>query len=231
MSLNGHAVTDRTSRSIKARKIEALLGGNLAGLNLLDLGTGSGVLADYFHERGAHVVAADRDADFYCGSLPLTMIEGTTLPFDSHRFDLVVFNHVIEHVGDVEEQKAVLAEIRRILKPGGRLYLAVPNKWALIEPHFQLPLLGALPRPIANRLVRWSGKGQGYDCYPLSLSQLVAMLGKCFSVVEDRSPEAVAWLVDNELHGLPRAWMQMVPSVILEWLRPAYPSFVMLCHD
>lgn len=231
MSPNGHAVTDRTSRSMKARKIEALLERNLAGLDLLDLGTGSGVLADYFHEVGARVVAADRDADLYCGKLPLTMIEGTNLPFDADRFDIVIFNHVIEHVGDIEDQEAVLAEVRRILRPGGRLYLAVPNKWALIEPHFRLPLLGALPRSLANLLVRWSGKGQHYDCYPLSRPQLVRMLQKRFSVVEDRSSDAVTWLVDHEMRGLPRAGLKLLPSRIFDWLRPAYPSFVMLCHD
>ncbi len=228
--LNGYAATDRKSRLMKARKIEALLGCEVAELDLLDLGAGAGLLADYFLDRGARVTAADRDAAAYRGAVPLTRIEREALPFADARFDVVIFNHVIEHVGAAPRQRAMLAEIRRILRPDGRLYLAVPNKWALIEPHFRLPLLGALPRRLADFLVRTFRSAAEYDCYPLTRPDLLALLAEQFPVVEDRSTAAFSWAVDKELGRLPRFLVGLVP----DWLRaaawPVYPSFVMLCR-
>ena len=56
----------------------------------------------------------------------LQVLNGTleTVKFDSERFDLVVMNHVIEHVYHPVE---TLEEIRRIMKPGGLLMIKTPN--------------------------------------------------------------------------------------------------------
>ncbi|MBW8297009.1 bifunctional 2-polyprenyl-6-hydroxyphenol methylase/3-demethylubiquinol 3-O-methyltransferase UbiG [Sphingopyxis sp.] len=231
MTTNGHVIADQHSRVMKARKIEALIGGRVDSLDLLDLGAGSGVLSDYFHARGAKVIPADRDDGAYRGALALTLIEGEILPFGDARFDVVIFNHVIEHVGDIMTQQTILAEIRRILKPKGLLYLAVPNKWALIEPHFRLPLLGAMPRKLANIVVRTTGKGLNYDCYPLSRSTLLTMLRREFPVVNDRSQDAAAWVIEHEMGGAMRAVLKFVPRVLLNCLRPAYPTLIMLCQS
>ena len=52
------------------------------------------------------------------------------LHFADHSFDLVVCNHVLEHV--VEDEKA-MQEIFRILKPGGRAILQVPVSYVLAK--------------------------------------------------------------------------------------------------
>lgn len=227
---NGHAVADQPSRLLKARKIEALLGGNVAGLDVLDLGAGSGLLADYFHSRGANVTAADRSDVAYASTLPLTVIGSDSLPFGDASFDIVIFNHVIEHVGAEVEQRAMLAEIKRILRPGGRLYLAVPNKWALVEPHFKLPLLGALPRPLANLAVRLFRGDPEYDCYPLGHSQLLDLMKGCFPTVRDKSADALAWVVEHELRGFARVFMAAVPASLFRLARSAYPTFIMVAE-
>ena len=59
--------------------------------------------------------------------------QGVELPFDDARFDVVISNHVIEHVGDEAAQHAHLREIRRVMKADGSAYLAVPNRWMLTE--------------------------------------------------------------------------------------------------
>lgn len=46
--------------------------------------------------------------------------------------DVILTNHVIEHVGEYESQLEHLNEIKRLLK-NGIAYLAVLNKWMLIE--------------------------------------------------------------------------------------------------
>lgn len=66
----------------------------------------------------------------------------------------MILNHVFEHVGDRPAQEQILAEISRVLRPGGTLYPGVPNKWEPIEAHYKLPFLGALPKGLADFLVR-----------------------------------------------------------------------------
>lgn len=155
------------------------------------------MLGTYFASRGARVTAADRDRDSFVADLPFVPI-GRELPFAAESFDIVIFNHVIEHVGTVAEQAAMLAQIARILRPGGKLYLAAPTKWALIEPHFRLPLLGALPRSIADAWVRAAGKGTHYDCFPLGRTEMLHMLEKNFSQTEDVSLKAFEWMRRHE---------------------------------
>jgi SAM-dependent methyltransferase len=228
MTPKGYAATELTSRLGKARKIEAMLGGDVAGLDLLDLGAGSGLLADYFASRGARVTAADRDVSAYRSEMPVVRIEGAKLPFADESFDVVIFNHVIEHVGKETEQRAILAEIGRLLRPAGKLYLAAPNKWAIIEPHFRLPLLGALPRGLANRMVRLFRGDPEYDCYPLTRSRLTALMRSCFPAVHDKSSDAVAWVIKNELGGFPQRLLAAVPSSLYRLAWPAYPTFILV---
>ena len=53
----------------------------------------------------------------------LCAADATALPYADARFDLVIANHVLEHI---EDDWAALAEIRRVLRPGGSAILQVP---------------------------------------------------------------------------------------------------------
>jgi ubiquinone/menaquinone biosynthesis C-methylase UbiE len=71
-------------------------------------------------------VAVKRAADAYrarAGSA-LIVMDGHALAFASSAFDIVSFTESIEHMHDVER---VIAEIHRVLKPGGRLLVTTPN--------------------------------------------------------------------------------------------------------
>lgn len=52
--------------------------------------------------------------------------DGTRIPFSDASFNCVLCNQVLEHVF---EPKHFLSEMRRVLKPGGRLLLTVPFVW------------------------------------------------------------------------------------------------------
>ncbi len=84
---------------------------------------------------------------------------GEFLPFPANTFDLVLSHEVLEHVQD--DQQAV-NEIVRVLKPGGRLILFVPNRGYPFETHGMywkgnyrfgnIPLINYLPRKWRDRL-------------------------------------------------------------------------------
>lgn len=77
----------------------------------------------------------------------------------SQQFDLIVLDNVFEHL---PEQRRSLQNLCRCLKPGGVCYLLMPNRLWPIEVHYHLPFLSWLPLPLANRYLRWSGRGTDY---------------------------------------------------------------------
>lgn len=178
MTRQPHAVLDLSSRRMKGLKIERLL--DLASrpqpIRLLEVGTGSGGIAHYF---GTHQdLRCDVDAvDVHDNRLATEgyryhQVQDTQLPFADQSFDVVLTNHVIEHVGDESAQRAHLAELRRVLRPDGVGYLAVPNRWMLVEPHYRLAFLSWLPHAWRTPYLRLMGKGAVYDCEPLQMRQL-----------------------------------------------------------
>lgn len=55
------------------------------------------------------------------------LLLGEQLPFDDGAFDVVTLLAVLEHI---EHEQAILQEIHRVLKPGGKLIITVPSVWA-----------------------------------------------------------------------------------------------------
>lgn len=183
---NREAETEMTDRTLhlgpaaraKADRVHAVLQRHItvAGCDLLDVGTGTGETAAALQARGAKVIAIDRqDRDLTVSGLDVHLVQGTALPFDGDRFDAVLYTHVIEHVGTVDDQCRHLSEIRRVLRPEGVLYLAVPNRWSPVEPHYKLPLLSWFPNRIASAYLRATGRGENFDCLPHSRRSLVRL--------------------------------------------------------
>jgi SAM-dependent methyltransferase len=72
----------------------------------------------------------DLEPELYPWAPRLRRLDLEALPFPDADFDVVIANHVLEHV--VDEARA-MAEIRRVLRPGGWAMLAVPIALALDE--------------------------------------------------------------------------------------------------
>ena len=97
----------------------------------------------------------------------------------NNSFDVIICNHVIEHV---KWQDEVLGEISRVLKKDGICYMTCPNKIWPMEPHLKLPLLSMMPGKIADAYVRLAGKGECYDIYPMTYSKFSRKLKKLFRI-------------------------------------------------
>lgn len=229
----GHVSTNKSSRQHKSEKIVALLDRDLklAESDVLDLGAGAGLFSSYVKPQAKSVVAADRDiSQFVPDDIEIQATEGTKLPFQDGSFDLVVYNHVIEHVGLRHEQAEALIEIRRVLRPDGCLYLAVPNRYTFIEPHYGLPFLSWLPQSIANKWVAATGKNDWYDCNPFRLGELKALLGDSGFKVDDRTVDAFyALLKIEKSHTTLGRLAAKLPRFIVKLAMPIMPTFVVVC--
>jgi SAM-dependent methyltransferase len=80
---------------------------------------------------------------------------GETLPFRARSFDVILSYQTLEHVRD---PAAVIAEMLRVVRPGGALHLRCPDYSGAFEGHYLLPWLPLLPRPLARAWLRLRGR-------------------------------------------------------------------------
>ncbi|ADE13573.1 Methyltransferase type 11 [Nitrosococcus halophilus Nc 4] len=231
-----HAALDSDSRVRKAMKIGRLLSQvtDLQGACVLEIGAGAGYIASFLASRvgaGGAVSAVDIiDQRQVCDGFDFRLVSDTALPFDDDSFDICVSNHVLEHVGDPKAQAAHLREIQRVLRPAGWLYLAVPNRWALIEPHFKLPLLSWLPPSLRDTYVRITGRGQRYDCHPPTHAELEALLHGAGYRTREVSFEGIKAVGDIETGPGLKRWLCKHPRFWALPLRVLLPSHLYLAR-
>lgn len=139
---------------------------------LLDFGCGNGAQTLHFAPEFSQTYGVDVNSDFLdaferrlktLGDPPQIKIlpyDGMHLPLDDQSMDQVISFTVLEHVTD---EAAALQEIWRVLKPGGRMLLSVPNKWWIFETHGcdlpilpwnRVPLVSWWPKVLHDRYAR-----------------------------------------------------------------------------
>jgi SAM-dependent methyltransferase len=129
------------------------------GERVLDMGCGAGRHAFEMYRRGADVLAFDMDADELAtvsewfaamrdeGSVPagaeadVKQGDARDLPFPAGEFDRIVAAEVLEHIPD---DGAAIAELVRVLRPGGTIAVTVPRWlpekvcWALSDEYHEV---------------------------------------------------------------------------------------------
>ena len=112
-----------------------------AGMRVLDAGCGGGRhLCESFRTSGVDVAGVDLKWDDLCkargylnlmagetsGRWVVSQADVTKLPFADGSFDVVICSEVLEHIVD---NRTAVAELVRVLKPGGDLVVTVPRFW------------------------------------------------------------------------------------------------------
>lgn len=154
----------------RSAKVLAFLeeAGIALGGRVLDCGCGGGGMPLSLAEHSVASVGIDPLDRFgqagvrlgrerHLGNLHFVRADGCALPFESGSFDLVLSHAVIEHVAEPDRY---LAECRRVLAPGGRLYLQTAPYLSLAGAHLPrlripVPIHWLVGRSLAFRLFRW----------------------------------------------------------------------------
>ncbi|MBU1084108.1 MAG: methyltransferase domain-containing protein [Candidatus Omnitrophota bacterium] len=167
------------NRMQKAAKIKAVLNdfGKRTG-DLLDIGCSLGIISESLKDE-FKVTGIDVDAqavgyasDKWSG-IDFFIRDAERTDFPDGSFDVVICAGIYEHVND---PKNLLKEIHRVLRTGGVCYFTAMNRLIPVEPHYGLPFLSYLSKPLADIYLR-AKNGKTYDvkafCLP-GLRRLVS---------------------------------------------------------
>lgn len=125
-----NAAAERFAASGEFAAVMSLIGSQIPGAVIVDLGAGNGIASYAFARAGAaQVIAVEPDpsddigrgaAARLCAGLPVDVREGVgeSLPVDDSHVDLVYARQVLHHTQDLAQ---VMREAHRVLKPGGVL--------------------------------------------------------------------------------------------------------------
>ncbi len=136
---------------------------------ILDVATGTGMVARALAQRGAQVTALDQseamlDVARARNDQGVTFVRGEAerLPFEDASFDALTFTYLLRYVDD---PAATLQELARVVTPGGRIGMVefgVPDNPVLkrlwrVHTRVGLPLLGRLVSPAWYEVGRFLG--------------------------------------------------------------------------
>ena len=189
---------------------------------VLDIGCGRGSLLAALAGLGARGIGLERAATGSSGGhagFQLRVGELTEQRFPAASFDAVVLWHVLEHLGNPQE---ALAEIGRIIKPGGLLLIAVPNN-ASWQARFFGPSWFHLDLPRHLHFFGHAGllqllRRQGYELRACStfdpIQSLYGFIQSCLNRIPGSAP--------NRLYQLMRSAQAPIRVVeMLLWMLPA----------
>jgi SAM-dependent methyltransferase len=152
-------------RAGQRRRLEMIVraaGERIQG-QILENGCGVGMYVEHISPFGGTVIGLEYDferaAEARTNSPHIINAAGEFVPLPPSSFDLILSHEVLEHVQD---DRAAVCEMIRLLKPGGRILLFVPNRGYPFETHGiywngkyhfgNKPFVNYLPRALRNKL-------------------------------------------------------------------------------
>lgn len=199
-------------------------------LTLLNVGSSVGIIDHYLADHFRSVTGTDIDEPaieqarrtFQKDNLEYRVGDALNLAFPDNTFEVVICSQVYEHVPDPQK---MLAEIFRVLVPGGVCYFAASNRLMWNEPHYNLPLLSIIPRFLSHSYIRITGKGTHYHELHYTYWWLKRLVGKY--VVHDYTAKTVCFPLEYHTDymvppGSMKAVLAKLIATKLIWLCPGY---------
>jgi len=168
---------DGTARGQRLAAFVEQVAGPLTARSVLDLGCAAGGITRVLAQRARRGIGLDSRRDNVWaarhgagadGAAAARFAQGDALhlPFGTDTFDVVLMSGLVEWLGwalpdlpPAVAQLTGLREVRRVLRPGGWVFVGIENRWfprfLLRSPHQRLPLALLLPARVAWALPRW----------------------------------------------------------------------------
>lgn len=197
------------------RRLAVMLGAvrrHVTSGRLLDLGCAQGNLALLAAEAGLESYAVDLRLEFlrYAGQkyergrFQRVASDATHLPFPNSFFDAVVWGEVIEHVAYPEN---ILAEIARVMRPGGVLLVTTPNGARL---RTGLPTFSQVADRSRLESRQFQPDSDGH-LFLFTRKELAAVLAQSGFRVVSQSLYATPWISGRLAF---RYWMSWMPPLL-----------------
>jgi len=195
-------LADAAHEDQRLARLERALGRPVAGLTLLNAGCGTGGFNVAAERAGAIAWGVDVDPEAVAiararlGRARALRAPAEALPFRDATFDVVYCFSTLEHVADAGR---ALAEMARVLRPGGALYLHTPSPAACFETHYKIFWIPGLPPALARAYLAARGRPTAF----LSTLRLVSE-GECTRALEAagmRSIRVLAGDADRSVGG------------------------------
>ena len=192
------------------------------------MGAARGRRRRQFPQRGVSCawLALDDDPTAYTTTVRYDRVHGKghQLPVRDGSIDLVICHHALEHLAPLDE---TLSEMARVLQPGGRCYISVPNGYSLCDAIYRLLFLGGghvnrfrkdevvslVEHRLNLHLVGWQ-----------KLYMSFVYLGKLMELLEDPPPKlprrllVISWLPLRCI-GFVQRTLYVVARLLDRWLR------------
>ncbi len=172
------------------RELKPFLQNALPAYKLLDIGSHRGGYSIAFSQIGYDVTGLEFDANKiktskeaskeYKTNISFVHGDARDTNFKDNSFDIVILSNVIEHISNT---KKLLAEIRRILKPRGLLYIQFPPYWGITGGHvyfkaFPIPM-HYLGKQSAVRLAKtFKLDSEIHEIEKITISNLIKLSGE-----------------------------------------------------
>jgi SAM-dependent methyltransferase len=224
-------VRDREARGRKADKIVRALKTHAADLLTdgvcLDIGCSAGVISAAVAPLCQRAIGLDFDeiafdaiAPEARGGVQFLRGDAMALPVADASVDVVICAQVYEHVPD---DRTLLTEMDRVLKPGGVIFFSGPNWLFPIEPHYFLPFLHWLPPPVADLYLRLARQGDRYyerSRHLWGLRELTAAFE-----VRDLTREVLEAVLRERQRDWLAATVRGMPEAFWQTILPLMPNY------
>jgi ubiquinone/menaquinone biosynthesis C-methylase UbiE len=171
---------------------------------VLDVPTGTGILAERLRKMGFEVSCCDINPSFF--SVPDLKVEigdlNQSLPYANNSFDYLICLEGIEHT---ENPSNAIREFQRILKKGGRIFISTPN-FLNIERRIRFLFTGTFSKIPSHEVIEnvWKGDMGMAHLSPLGYP-LLKFIMECYGfrilrLEKDQPKRKMVWL-------LPFVWM------------------------
>jgi 2-polyprenyl-3-methyl-5-hydroxy-6-metoxy-1,4-benzoquinol methylase len=152
-------------------------------LKCLDIGCSSGIITSLLGQALSMTIGMDIDQEavnyakehHLSSRIQFLTADAMSLPFKDGSFDVIICNHIYEHVPNAYQ---MMDEIFRVLREDGFCYFSAGNKHMIMEGHYLLPFLSWLPKPLAHIYLKMMRKGNLYYEEHLSLWGLKKLVKK-----------------------------------------------------